>query len=59
MIDKIIAKGPESPSFRAFLKNQGLNDDHLPINEWGLKELMLCALFFNPKIETAARSIAF
>ena len=55
MIDKIIAKGPESPSFRAFLKNQGLNDDHLPINEWGLKELMLCALFFNPKIEIAKK----
>ena len=55
IIDKIIAKDPDSPSFKAFLKNQGLNDDHLPINEWGLKELMLCALFFNPKIEIAKK----
>lgn len=48
-------KDPESASFRAFLNNQGLNDDQLPIKEWGLKELMLCALFFNPKIEIAKK----
>ena len=55
IIDKINAKDPESAPFKAFLNNQGLNDDQLPINEWGLKELMLCALFFNPKIEIAKK----
>ena len=55
IIDKISAKDPESPSFKAFLNNQGLNDDQLAIKEWGLKELMLCALFFNPKIEIAKK----
>ena len=37
------------------MNNQGVNDDQLPIKEWGLKELMLCALFFNPKIEIAKK----
>ncbi len=55
IIDKINAKDPESPPFKAFLNNQGVNDDQLPIKEWGLKELMLCALFFNPKIEIAKK----
>lgn len=55
MIDQIIEKDPESPSFKSFLNNQGINNDHLPIKEWGLKELILCALFFNPKIEIAKK----
>lgn len=55
IIDKIIEKDPESPSFLAFLNNQGINYDRLPIKEWGLKELTLCALFFNPKIEIAKK----
>ena len=55
MIDQIIEKDPEFPSFKSFLNNQGINNDHLPIKEWGLKELILCALFFNPKIEIAKK----
>jgi outer membrane protein TolC len=57
IIDNINAKDPESPSFKAFLNNQGLNDDQLPIKEWGLKELLLGALFFNPKIEIAKKEL--
>lgn len=55
IIDKITDKDPESPLFKAFLNNQDLNDSQLPIKEWGLKELMLCALFYNPKIEIAKK----
>jgi hypothetical protein len=51
IIGKISLKDPGDPEFKSFLLNQGLKDDQLPIKEWGLNELMLCALFFNPKIE--------
>ena len=55
IIEKIVTKDPENPSFRAFLQNQGFKDNELPIKEWGLNELMLSALFFNPKIEIAKK----
>ena len=55
IVEKIIAKDPEDPLFKAFLYDQGFKDDQLPIKEWGLNELMLCALFFNPKIEIAKK----
>mgnify|MGYP003328256236 CR=1 FL=1 len=51
IVEKIIAKDPENPSFKAFLHDQGFKEDQLSIKEWGLNELMLCALFFNTKIE--------
>jgi outer membrane protein TolC len=57
IIDNISAKDPESSSFAAFLNNQDLNDDKLSIKEWGLKELLLGALFFNPKIEIAKKEL--
>jgi len=55
IIEKISLKDPGDPEFKSFLLNQGLKDDQLPIKEWGLNELMLCALFFNPKIEIAKK----
>lgn len=55
IVEKIIAKDPENPSFKAFLHDQGFKDGQLPIKEWGLNELMLCALFFNTKIEIAKK----
>ena len=55
VIEKITEKDTNDPSFSAFLKNQGVKDDQLPLKEWGLKELLLCALFFNPKIEIAKK----
>ena len=55
IIEKISTKDPEDPEFKSFLLNQGLKDDQLPIKTWGLNELMLCALFFNPKIEIAKK----
>jgi len=55
IIEKISTKDPEDAEFKSFLLNQGLKDDQVPIKEWGLNELMLCALFFNPKIEIAKK----
>ena len=55
VIEIITAKDPEDPRFKEFLKIQGFNEDSLPIKEWGLNELMLCALFFNPRIEIAKK----
>ena len=55
IIEKISTKDPEDAEFKSFLLNQGLKDGQVPIKEWGLNELMLCALFFNPKIEIAKK----
>ena len=55
VIERITAKDPEDPRFKEFLKIQGFKEDSLPIKEWGLNELMLCALFFNPRIEIAKK----
>ena len=57
VIEKITAKDPEDPRFKEFLKIQGFKEDSLPIKEWGLNELMLCALFFNPRIEIAKKAL--
>ena len=54
-MEKITLKDPEDPLFEDFLKKQGLKDDQLPIKEWRINDLMLCALFFNPKIEIAKK----
>ena len=55
VIEKITAKDPEDPKFKEFLRVQGFKEDKLSIKEWGLSELMLCALFFNPRIEIAKK----
>ena len=55
VIERITAKDPEDQRFKEFLKIQGFKEDSLPIKEWGLNELMLCALFFNPRIEIAKK----
>ena len=55
VIERITAKDPEDPRFKEFLKMQGFKEDSLPIKEWGLNELMLCALFFNPRLEIAKK----
>jgi outer membrane protein TolC len=55
VIEKITAKDPEDPKFKEFLRVQGFKEDKLSIKEWGLSELMLCALFFNPRIDIAKK----
>jgi len=55
VIEKITEKDPEDPKFKEFLRVQGFKEDKLSIKEWGLSELMLCALFFNPRIDIAKK----
>ncbi|MCX7191423.1 MAG: TolC family protein, partial [Candidatus Methylopumilus sp.] len=55
VIEKITTKDPEDPKFKEFLRVQGFKEDNPSIKEWGLRELMLCALFFNPRIEIAKK----
>ena len=55
VIEKITVKDPEDPNFKEFLRVQGFKEDKLSIKEWGLSELMLCALFFNPRIDIAKK----
>jgi len=55
IIEKITVKDPEDQKFKEFLKDHGFEGDKLSIKEWGLNELMLCALFFNPRIEIAKK----
>lgn len=39
--------------FSDYLISQGYPKDQLPIKEWGLRELTLCALFFHPELDVA------
>lgn len=55
IIEKISTKDPESQEFKDFLISQGFKNDQLSIHTWNLNELMLCALFFNPKIDIAKK----
>ncbi len=51
----ITEKSPEIIEFKDFLQKQGFKDDQLTIKEWGLNELILGALFYNPRIEIAKK----
>ena len=48
---KMFAKDVASPEFNAYLIKQGYKDAALPFTTWGLDELTLCALYFNPKLD--------
>jgi hypothetical protein len=50
VIEKITEKDPEDPKFKEFLRVQGFKEDKLSIKEWGLSELMLCALFLTQEL---------
>ena len=55
---KIIAKDVANPDFKTYLikqgyKEAGFKEDDLPFTAWGLDELTLCALYFNPKLDVA------
>lgn len=50
---KIIAKDVKSADFKAYLIKQGYLESSLPFETWGIDELTLCALYFNPKLEVA------
>ena len=50
---KMLAKDVASPEFNAYLIKQGYQDAALPFTTWGLDELTLCALYYNPKLDAA------
>lgn len=52
---KILAKDPLDANFQAYLSKQGYASANLT---WGLDELTLCALYFNPKLDVAKAQFA-
>lgn len=50
---RLQAKDPSSPQFRQYLLDNGYPDENLPIQRWGLEELVYAALFFNPDLDVA------
>ena len=55
---KLINKDASSDDFKAYLIKQGYAQKNLPFAEWGLDELTLCALYFNPKLDVAKAQLA-
>ena len=55
---KLINKDASSDDFKAYLIKQGYAQENLPFAEWGLNELTLCALYFNPKLDLAKAQLA-
>ena len=50
---KLANKDPASKDFKAYIIKQGYDENKLPFAEWGVDELTLCALYFNPKLDVA------
>jgi outer membrane protein, heavy metal efflux system len=57
---KLANKDVANSDFKAYLikqgralDKQGYEKDKLPFAEWGIDELTLCALYFNPKLDVA------
>lgn len=50
---KIENKRPDDAQFHQFLINNGYSPEQLPIQQWGLNELIYCALFFHPSLDVA------
>lgn len=47
------AHDPFGAEFRDYAIAQGYPASELPIRQWGLRELTLCALFFHPQLDVA------
>jgi len=56
---KLLNKYATSADFEAYLIKQGYDASKLPLKEWGLNELTLCALYYNPKLDVAKAQLAF
>ncbi|MFZ3087036.1 MAG: TolC family protein, partial [Methylotenera sp.] len=50
---KIDNRRPDDSQFHQFLISNGYSPDQLPIQQWGLDELIYCALFFHPSLDVA------
>ncbi len=55
---KILAKSTQSAAFKNYLLKNGYAEADLPFKTWGLNELTLCALYFNPKLDVAKAQLA-
>ena len=51
--NNLINKDPRDASFQAFLAKNGIAENLLPLKSWGINELTLAALYFNPKLNLA------
>lgn len=45
-----LARTPDSEGFKQFLISHNYSETQIPITQWGVKELTLCALFFHPDL---------
>ncbi len=50
---KLLNKDTTSADFKSFLIRHGYAEKDLPFDTWGLNELTLCTLYFNPKLDVA------
>lgn len=55
---RILAKDPTDPAFLAYLIDQGYTKNNLPLHDWGIDELTLCALYFHTKLDIAKEELA-
>lgn len=55
---KISNKDISNTAFNAYLIKQGYSAADLPFQFWGLNELTLAALYFNPKLDVAKAQLA-
>lgn len=46
-------RDPAGEQFHQYLLNNGYIADRLPIQQWGLNELIYCTLFFHPSLDVA------
>jgi outer membrane protein TolC len=53
LVANYMAHDPTSPAFHEFLKASGYPETQIPIQHWGLRELTLSALYFNPQLNVA------
>lgn len=45
-----LVRTPDSEGFKQFLISQNYSETQIPIAQWGVRELTLCALFFHPDL---------
>ena len=55
---KLRNKDVNDVDFNAYLIKQGYVKKDLPFTEWGVDELTLCVLYFNPKLDVAKAQLA-
>ena len=51
--NNLLSKDPRDAGFQAFLAKNGFAANQLPLKSWGINELTLAALYFNPKLNLA------